>query len=658
MKKKRLYVLLAWVFSACVSTQLACGQNDKPSHPSPIEHPAGLYEPRNLKSAYAKGTRSRDGNPGPNYWQNRGRYRITILAKPPNRTISGSEQIVYFNESPDTLKNLVIKLFMNTHRTGAPMGGEGFLPRTYYTSGEHIDSFTINGQSRPWRNIPHFITWQPLKLSSPLAPHDSVKLTFRWHYKLAVLKGLPDWARLEGVVDSTTFYLAYFYPRVAVFDDYEGWDTMPYTIAQNFYSDFNDYDVTVRVPAGYVVWGTGNLKNPEEVLKAGPLARYRSSFTSGSTIHIAALAQMQSGSITKSNGMNAWHFMAKNIPDVAFGLSNHYDWDASSVMVDKSSGRRASVQSAYNDQAKDFHHMAGIDRRAVDWLSHHLPGVPFPYTKMTVFQGGAGMEYPMMANDISLPNIILSRSQAEHEISHTYMPFYMGINETRYGFMDEGWAVTFEYLMGVNDVGKAMENRIFKSFRVNHWAHDTSPLADLPIITPGDALTGTGLSGIGLHFNEYGKAALGYLAVRDLLGDSLFRKCLQAYIARWHGKHPSPWDFFYTFNDVSGQNLNWFWNDWFFSRNYIDLAIDKVSKTKTGYSVRLINIGGMDAPVNLVLHFRDGSHQAIHETPAIWKVDQNDATINIKKHKSLKSIDLDGGIWVDANPSNNHWKSD
>ncbi len=302
--------------------------------------------------------------------------------------------------------------------------------------------------------------------------------------------------------------------------------------------------------------------------------------------------------------------------------------------------------------------MAGIDRHAIDWLSRHLPGVPFPYPKMTVFQGGAGMEYPMMANDISLPNIILSRSQAEHEISHTYMPFYMGTNETRYGFMDEGWAVTFEYLMGVNDIGNAMENRIFKSFRVNHWAHDTSPLADLPIITPGDALTGTGLSGVGLYFNEYGKAALGYLAVRDLLGDSLFKKCLQAYIARWHGKHPSPWDFFYTFNDVSGQNLNWFWNDWFFSRNYIDLAIDKVSKTKTGYSVRLKNIGGMDAPVNLVLHFRDGSHQTIHETPAIWKVDQNDATINIKTHKSLKSFDLDSGIWVDANPSNDHWKED
>lgn len=606
--------------------------------------PKRLYEPRNVKAAYAAGTRLRDGKPGPNYWENHARYKITITVKPPNRTVHGTETIVYRNESPDTLKDLVFKLFMNVHKPGAPRAfgvSEKFL-----STGVDIDSFAVNGKSQVWKSNPRFFTWQPIRLPAPLDPNDSVHLAINWHYTLAQKAGR------EGEIDSTTFYIAYFYPRVAVFDDYNGWDTMSFTLGHEFYSDFNDYDVTIRVPAGYVVWGTGTLENAAQLLKPGPLARFRASFTSDSTIHVATQAEMEAGDITTGNGMNSWHFTAHYIPDMAFGLSNHYDWDAASVLVDNATGRRASVQAAYNDTAADFHHMVQFGRHALDWLSHKWPGVPYPYEKTTEFQGGAGMEYPMMANDASYKDPNFARFVAEHEISHTYMPFYMGINETRYGFMDEGWATTFEYLIGVNDMGKAYETRLFKRFRVNRWAHTKSPLMDIPITTPGDAVTGPALG-----INEYGKAALGYLAMKDLLGDAMFKKCLQAYISRWHGKHPDPWDFFYTFDNVSGQNLNWFWKNWFFSNHYIDLGITKVSKRRNGYTVELVNVGGMDAPVNLDLRFTDGSTQIVHETPAIWKADSKHTSVTISTRKRLKSIHLDGDIWVDANMSNNNWNA-
>lgn len=490
----------------------------------------------------------------------------------------------------------------------------------------------------------------PVKLATPLLPHDSVRLSFNWHYEISRQAGR------EGMLDSTTYYLAYFYPRVAVYDDYNGWDAMDFTDSQEFYSDFNDYDVTVQVPANYVVWGTGTLLNPSAVLRPEPLRRFQASLTSDHTIHVATKEQLAAKSVTVQpavqsagqSAMNTWHFKADNIPDVTFNVSDHYDWDAASVIVDDAARRRASVQAAYNDTAADFHHMVQFGRHALDWLSHNWPGVPYPYEKTTIVQGSADMEYPMMVNDGSNADTTFSRFVVEHEIAHTYFPFYMGINETRYAFMDEGWATTFEYLIGQSDVGKVQAATFFKQFRVDRWIHDPSPLEDLPIITPEDVL-----KGVAYGNNAYGKAALGYLAAKDMLGDSTFRKCLHGFMGRWHGKHPLPWDFFNTFNDISGKDLNWFWHNWYFTNNYIDLGVAGVTKTAQGYSVVIDNVGGMAAPVDLVLRYADGSSETMHETSAIWEANQKRATLTIARQKALQSLTLNGGIFVDADPSNN-----
>ena len=161
---------------------------------------------------------------------------------------------------------------------------------------------------------------------------------------------------------------------------------------------------------------------------------------------------MRAKRVTAAGPVNAWHFSARHIPDVAFNLSDHYVWDAGSVLVDDATRRRASVQAAYNDTAADYHHMVQFGRHALDWLSHNWPGVPYPYEKTTVVQGPAGMEYPMMANDEAYADTNFARFVAEHEIAHTYFPVYMGINETRYAFMDEGWATALEHLIAHADI--------------------------------------------------------------------------------------------------------------------------------------------------------------------------------------------------------------
>ena len=237
--------------------------------------------------------------------------------------------------------------------------------------------------------------------------------------------------------------------------------------------------------------------------------------------------------------------------------------------------------------------MVQFGRHALDWLSHNWPGVPYPYEKATVVQGLAGMEYPMMVNDESYPDTIFSRFVVEHEIAHTWFPFYMGINESRYAMMDEGWATAFEHLIGTADLGKDAAVGAFQQFRVNGWINNPSSLEDLPIVTPAD-----GLSANAYGDNAYGKPALGYLALKDMLGDVEFGKALHAFIDRWHGKHPIPWDFFNSVNDFTGRNLNWFWNSWYFSNNYIDLGITGVAKAGGGYSVTIDNVGGIPAPVS------------------------------------------------------------
>ncbi len=599
---------------------------------------AQLYMPRDIKRAYDKGTRSMDGKPGKNYWQNHAVYDINVTAQPPDRNIKGKETITYYNESSDTLRAPSIKLFLNIHKPGASREGNAFAD--YLTDGVHIDAASADGQKI---NVPaEAFANMGLRLPKALLPHHSVQLSFEWHYNVSLQSGR------EGMIDSTTYFLAYFYPRVAVFDDYNGWDRMPFVDSHEFYSDFNDYTVTLNVPKNYIVTGTGTLQKPENVLQPDFLQKYRSVMSSDNTVNIVTHADLQLKNITAQNATNSWQFKATNVPDMAFGISDHFVWDGCSTIVDDATGRRAGAYAMYNDTATDYHSVAQYARHSLQWLSHNWPGVPYPYEKTTVFQGFAGMEYPMMANDETYADTVFSRFVAEHEIAHTYMPFYMGINETRYGFMDEGWATTFEYLIGTADLGKEKAIEAYKQFRVEGWINDPSGEEEIPIITPGDALNGRGMGN-----NEYGKASLGYLAMKDLLGDAEFKKCLQAYMDRWHGKHPIPWDFFYTFDNVSGKNLDWFWNAWFFTNSYIDLSLKSAVKTAGGYTITMDNIGGMPAPVDLNITYADGSIETFHETPAIWQQNIKSAKFNIETKKTIKNIKTEGGIFMDADPQNN-----
>ena len=625
---------------------------------------AGLYVPRDVQQAYAKGTRSPDGRPGPNYWQNQAEHRIRISVSPPSRRVQGEQEIVYTNHSPEPLDRLIFRLYANAHQPEAIRDRP--VDAKFLNDGITVEDFQIDGAAVPWNDPTNALapwnfrgsTVHAMKLATPIPAKGSVRIRMRWHYDLVADKG---WK--EGAIDETSYFLAYFFPRITNYSDYNGWDLSPFTMGREFNNDFADFQVEVEAPRDYVVWATGTLQNPAEVLLPEVQSQLQASFGSDEVVTLAQAAEVKAGKVTARGERLVWKWRAEKVPDFAIALSNHYRWDAASTVVDAKSGRRASVQAAYPDNATDFKPMVATAQKVLQFASTAYPGVPYPYPKTTIVLGSADEEYPMMVNDSSnvgsawaaaLPENAFTGFVAAHEILHSWFPFYMGINEKRYPFMDEGWTTAFEYLRNREVMGVTVADTLFKAFRA-------APLVpaftsyELPIITPHDALWAQ--APIFGH-NQYGKAALGYLALKDLMGDAAFRTALHTFMARWAGKRPLPWDMFNSFNDAGVGNHDWFFRNWFFSYNHMDLALDAVRSEGGVQTVTVRNPGGMAVPFDLVLAYTDGSGERVHLTPAVWQADGRRTEVRIAGGKALSSVSLDTGIFVDANPGDNAWSAD
>ncbi|MEN5432187.1 M1 family metallopeptidase [Sphingobacterium faecium] len=600
-------------------------------------HAQELYTPRHIKQAYKNETRSLTGAPGAKYWQNRAQYHIQVTVNPETKIVSGKERIQYENNSPNALKDLVIHFANNVHKPTAARAAD--VSTDFLTSGLKLKSFKVDNKvyvidSKDWT------TANRIKLNKPVDPKSSVTVEMEWEYPLSLSSDR------EGQIDPGTYFCAYAYPRIAVYDDYNGWDVLEHNGRQEFYNDFNDYKVEIRVPKNYVVWATGSFLNPEEVLQPEILDRFKKSLISDQVITVADLKEMETQKVTKQHDWNIWKFEADHIVDFCFALSDHYVWDASSVQL---KSKRVSVQAAYLNGTKDFEQYVGWERYCIDWFSKNWPGVEYPFPTMTAIQGFADMEYPMMVNDSSVPdNLMDARQTVDHEIAHTYFPFYMGTNETRYAFMDEGWATALELLIGMDENGEEAAKQLFKEFRVKGWIQDPATEQDQPLISLSSQLSGKGYGN-----NAYIKSALSYLALKDYLGDEAFRKALHHYMENWNGKHPTPWDYFYSFNTGSGKNLNWFWNNWYFSNHYIDLKLSKVSQKNKTISLEIENNGGFAIPFDVILTYVDGEKEKIHFTPQVWESNQAVTTLKLKTKAKVKEVVLDNDIFMDYTSDDN-----
>ncbi len=631
MKKTTLILMTVFLFAI---TMFAQNQN--------------IFIPRDIVKAYEKGTRSYDGKPGQNYWTNHSDYKIKAELFPETREVKGSEEIIYYNESPDSLRRIVFRLYQDIMKKGSAR--DFSVSPADLTDGVKIDTLIINGKGINLKSKDRIAVRQGTnlivrKLPEAIAPKSSVKIEAKWSVVI------PRETRLRmGAYSDSTFYIAYWYPQISVYDDIEGWDINDYGGAVEFYNDKNNFELEYTVPANFVVWGSGLYKNIEEVLKPEIVARYKKAWTAEEIIKVITKEDLKNG-VTLGKEKNVWKLKADGVPDISWAASSCYVWDATSVEVDDN-GRRVLTDAVYPPKSKSYEEVALFAKLTVQQLSKDLPGEPFPYPKITTFngetEGGGGMEMPMMCN-----NGIGSRpSQAGvtlHEIAHDYFPFYMGINERKYAWMDEGWA-TFFTSANINNV---VDANGFDSFEGN--IRIVSSLMgsenDIPSIAPSISARGQ-LSG----FTAYPKASTSYYFLKDALGDELFKKALLEYIKRWNGKHPLPYDFFFTFNDVVKQDLSWFWNPWYIEHSIPDLAVKSVKQTKEKTEIVIEKIGAAPVPIDLEITYADDTKENVYKNTSSWKDGNKEYKIELTGKKEVRKVELLTKKSADAEAKNNIWE--
>lgn len=595
-----------------------------------------LTVPLEFGKAYKNNTRSSDGKPGFDYWQNHSEYKINAEFITATRTLKGSETIKYYNESPDTLSSLVLRLYQNINRPESSKDWD-YDPNSF-TNGVNITTIKINGETvNPENSIEHTAT--NIILKNILNPKSSVELYFEWTFDLP--RGQSP---RMGRYDSTSYLIAYWYPQMAVYDDIDGWDKIDYRGQVEFYNDFSDFDVNISIDnSNCIVWATGELQNVDEVFSKKFADIYKSNAENKIINFINS--ENSKEKILNTEKKPYWHYKASSVPDFAFAFSDHYYWDFTDYrnFSDKNN-HNVRINTVYKPASERFKNVCDIAKNAIHYLSTELPGVYFPYPAMTVFNGDGGMEFPMMVNDAETDNLPSDVYLTSHEISHTYFPFYMGTNERKYAWMDEGWAVFLpQDFQTINS--KTVDSR---SRKVEAYLKNAGTLYDIPMMVLSNQLKSPSY-----RIAAYQKSSCSYDILKDILGEKVFKECLREYINRWNGKHPMPFDFFNTFKDVSGENLDWFFKPWYFEFGYPDLSLVSASENKGEWSVVIEKKGNYPVPVSLEFETAEGRKIEHYESAKVWS--RNNRVITIKKdiQEKIVSIKLGNKYIPDINQNDN-----
>jgi hypothetical protein len=604
-----------------------------------------LYIPLEFEAAYEDGTRSLDGKPGADYWQNKSDYKISVTLYPATGYIKGSANITYYNNSPDTLDRIVFRLYQNLNKKGT----EKDFPfsKDEFTEGIVLSSLTINKKNYDVKkdsSLEYTGTNLSVKNLS-IAPKKQATINVAWEFKV------PKENHIRmGQYDSTTFFIAYWYPQIAVYDDIDGWDMIEYTGQTEFYNDFNNYEVNITVPNYYGIWATGNLNNAEQVLSPQILARYNEALVSDKVVSIINSNDylLKMAVFNNTNETNTWSFSAAGVPDFTFGAAANYLWDG---MAADGLNKKVFVSAAYKQASLDFYEVCEVTAKTVEMMSKDLPGIAFPFPKITIFNGGGGMESPMMVNQGSNNERIWMVHTTVHEVAHSYFPFYMGINERKYAWMDEGWAqMLSEYIQ--YELDKTID---FRARNVKRYLDYSGQFDEVPMM----------YASYNIKSDMYGNHAYfrpcnAYNILKDFMGDASFKKALQEYMKRWAGKHPTPYDFYFTFEDATDDELTWFFEPWFFKQGYPDAAIDTAFVRDDILKIQVTKEGELPIPVALYVKFKDGTSKKAYRSASVWKPgagadEEDEIWIEMEIDKKPSMIELGNPYIPDADTTNNYW---
>jgi outer membrane lipoprotein-sorting protein len=644
---KRLTTILFFMIAVCSSV---FSQTEKPtSNYDQHEAFAPLFYPSNGNEY-----RSAGGEPGPAYWQNRADYKITATLDTAQHRVTGSVVITYKNNSPDDLKFLWLQLDQNIYREDSRaqattlLTGGRWANRTF-TQGDELKSVDIisNGTTTKAKysvSDTRMQVWLPKALS---AKTGSIQLKIDYSFEVPEY-GTDRMARLE-TKNGWDYEIAQWYPRMCVYDDVLGWNTLPYLGAGEFYLEYGDIDYTITAPSNLIVVGSGDVQNPSEVYTSAVMSKIAQAKNSDKTVSIVSANDLSGTSYHPNKPTLTWHFLCKQTRDVAWAASKAFIWDAARINLP--SGKKALAQSVYpvesaGDSAwsRSTEFVKGcIELYSKEWYE-------FTYPSATNVAGRVGgMEYP---------GIVFCGWKAKqgglwgvtnHEFGHNWFPMIVGSNERKYPWMDEGFNT---FINGVDT--KVFNNGEFDNksdiqSRANYMLKkDADAILTIPDVTQPAFL------GVAAYF----KPGAGLDILRyHILGVERFDSAFRTYVARWAFKHPTPWDFFRTMENVGGEDLSYFWRGWFMTNDKLDQGVKEIKYVdddpSKGANITVLNNEQMVLPVPMLIEQDNGKKDSITLPVEIWQRGGS-WTFHYASTSKITKITIDPDHdYPDINPSNN-----
>ncbi len=614
-----------------------------------------------IRKAFEAGTRDFSGRPGPNYWQLTTDYTIQAVLEPATHTITGTETIQVHNNSKDDLNMIVLRLDHNIFRADVPRGSsvpaettEGMIVTEIKVDGESVD---LSQTPSPGGATPRLTasgltrTIAVINLVKPVKAGTMAVLNIAWHTKLpGGTKGRGH--RMTQRFDSKLFQPTQWYPRLAKYDDLRGWETSLYLGPSEFYNNFGRFDVSLTVPAGWIVSGTGVLQNPADVLTPTAIQRLGTVLQTDEEITIVGADEHGAGKATRAGDRFTWRFLADTVNDFAWAASDSFVWKATRAII-PGKGPIPIHMVFLPERARFFTNAGKVTRHALEFYSGLW--APYPFPQLTLQDGpSAGMEYPMVINS--------NQGAADHETAHQWWPMMLGTNETRYGWMDEGFNQYMNILSDADNQQKPFNlDGLGQSYGRVSGSEDEAPM----MWSANDA-------GGGYGFQTYSKAPLMLSMLGGMVGDSAVIRAMKNYTAAWAFKHPSPWDYMFFMNHELGQNLEWFWYYWLFTTESVEGSISNVKTDNGKTKVTIFQAGEMPSPVVLKVEFESGGPAVKPMPNAIMLNDSTmevtwpvtvwfngnrsfEAVLNEGKRK-IKKITLDPhGRFPDKNLKDNVW---
>jgi len=603
--------------------------------------------------------RSASGQPGPKYWQNRADYKINCTLDTAQHKVTGSVEITYTNNSPDDLKFVWLQMDQNIYKdssrgsaTTTQTGGR--WANANFTQGDVIKSISVDADGKKY--TPDYTvsdTRMQVWLQQPLkAAGSKVKMNINYEFVIPEY-GTDRMGRLN-TKNGWIYEVAQWFPRLAVYDDIQGWNTLPYLGAGEFYLEYGDIEYSVTAPANLIVVGSGELQNEKEVLTPTQISRLENAAKSDKTVTIRSADEIKDPKSRPSGGNLTWRFKIQNTRDVAWAASKAFVWDAARINLP--SGKKSLAMSVYPVESikKDgWQRSTEMVKASIEHYSNKW--FEFPYPVATNVAGiVGGMEYPGIVFCSYSDSGADLWGVTDHEFGHTWFPMIVGSNERKYAWMDEGFNTFINELSTkafnkgeYADFSYFTQDKVARAFN-NH----VDPLWTIPDVVQQMSLGET----------AYDKPAMMLDALRDVvLGPERFDRAFREYINRWAFKHPTPWDFFHTMENVGGEDLSWFWREWVFNNYKLDQGVVGVvyneNVPEKGAAITIENLDQMAMPVTVLVKEANGKQHRINLPIEVWQRGPL-WTFNINSTSRITDVVLDPDNQLpDVNRKNNSLSS-